>query len=42
MLWVLIISISLISPCFHGEKKKNINTYGLKKASYQKLCVGTQ
>ena len=25
--------------CFHGEIRKNVNTFGLKKASYQKPCI---
>ena len=25
--------------CFHGEIIKNVNTFGLKKASDQELCL---
>ena len=44
MLWVLIkclIKVLLMSThnmCICGEIRKILNTFGLKKASYQELC----
>ena len=30
--------MSTYNICFHGEIKKNINIFGLKKTSYDELC----
>ena len=32
-----VLLVSTHYKCFRGEKKKNINTFGLKKASYLEL-----